>query len=135
MAYTETHTDGNTKTTIFYTSTKEGFGYTIIGDNIKGDFNWLTGDMYTALDEFMAYIRDAAAIQAFNFNDAHHDISVLVPEIEADVNSLKGSLETLKGALIKDIDNVNAELKVNFGYWVGGRAKEAGRSTETVSTE
>lgn len=132
--YTDTTTSGNTTTTIHYTSSKEAFHYTIIGENIKSDFNFLTSDMYTGLDEFMKYIHDAGAIKAFNFNDSHFDISNLEPELQSDVNQLKSSLEALKNSLIKDVDNVNAELKVNFGYWVGGRAREAGRETHTVST-
>jgi hypothetical protein len=34
------------------------------------------------------------------------------------------------------IDNVNAELKTNFGYWIGYNVKKAGRktTTETVSS-
>ena len=40
-------------------------------------------------------------------------------EINQDVSKLKSQLDTLHAAFMTDIDNINAELEVNFGHWVG----------------
>ena len=40
-------------------------------------------------------------------------------EIKNDVSLLKTELDTLHAAFMTDIDNINAELEVNFGHWVG----------------
>ena len=47
----------------------------------------------------------------------------------------KKCLDTLNQAYITAIDNVNAELKVNFGYWAGYKVNRAGRSVKTEEIE
>ena len=56
-------------------------------------------------------------------------------EIKKDVEDNKKCLDTLHSAYIKAIDNVNAELKTNFGYWAGYKVNKAGRSVKTEEIE
>lgn len=137
--YTQTSTQTNngttTKTTVKYNAEKKAFAYTIIGDDIKADWDFLqpTGEIMNYMNEFLSYIQAAGAVtDAFNFNDTHRDIADLYTELEADVKDLESSLQTLHSAFMTDIDNVNAELKTNFGYWVGGTVNEASRTTTTI---
>lgn len=134
--YNYSTTNGNQRTTITYNCSSSAFAYTIMGDDIKKDFDFLLeeGELGSLLNQFLDDLKTACDVEnPFNFNDTHTDISKLYTEIQANVNDLKTSLVTLNSALKTDIDNVNAELKTNFGYWVGGKVNEAGRSTTTIN--
>lgn len=107
-----------------YTCTKKNMQYTIISDEIKKDFDFLlsTNTMGNKLDEMLNYLNTAAGISnAFYFENGGsvQDINHVYEEIKNDVSQLKSDLDTLHAAFMTDIDNVNAELEVNFGHWVG----------------
>lgn len=139
---TETSISGKTKTTTktTYTCTEEGFAYTIIGEDIKADFDFLKSDNVIGqkLDEMLNYIKTAADIDdAFYFENGSsvYDILHVYDEIKKDVEENKKCLDTLNAAYITAIDNVNAELKTNFGYWAGYKVNKAGRSVQTEEIE
>ncbi|MGN0967533.1 MAG: hypothetical protein ACI4OP_08170 [Candidatus Coprovivens sp.] len=107
-----------------YTCTKKNMQYTIISDEIKKDFDFLlsSNTMGNKLDEMLNYLNTAAGISnAFYFENGGsvQDINHVYEEIKNDVSQLKSDLDTLHAAFMTDIDNVNAELEVNFGHWVG----------------
>lgn len=107
-----------------YTCTKKNMQYTIISDEIKKDFDFLlsSNTMGNKLDEMLNYLNTAAGItNAFYFENGGsvQDINHVYEEIKNDVSQLKSDLDTLHAAFMTDIDNVNAELEVNFGHWVG----------------
>ena len=107
-----------------YSCTKKNMQYTVNGAAIKKDFDFLlsTGSMGQKLDEMLNYLSTAASItDAFYFenNGAVSDINHVYEEINQDVSKLKSQLDTLHAAFMTDIDNINAELEVNFGHWVG----------------
>lgn len=107
-----------------YSCTKKNMQYTIISDEIKKDFDFLlsTGSMGQKLDEMLNYLNTAAGItNAFYFENGGsvQDINHVYEEIKNDVSQLKTELDTLHAAFMTDIDNINAELEVNFGHWVG----------------
>lgn len=116
-------------TTYTYTcGDKTGFEYYVLGEDIKREFDFLKGTSTDStsiagnLDEMLNYLKKATSnISAFHFEngDSVKDLEALYSEIESDVKSLKGDLTELNSAIITDIDNVNAELDVNFGYWQG----------------
>lgn len=114
---TQTNADGTTTTTK-YSCEKKSMQYTIIGEDIKADFNFLLpgNEMCNKLDEVLLHLKDAVAVEAFDINGAYKDIQHVYDEIEKDVTELKNGLSTLYNAFITDIDNVNAELEVNFGH-------------------
>lgn len=107
-----------------YTCKKKNMQYTIISDEIKKDFDFLlsSNTMGNKLDEMLNYLNTAAGISnAFYFENSGsvQDINHVYEEIKNDVSQLKSELDTLHAAFMTDIDNVNAELEVNFGHWVG----------------
>jgi hypothetical protein len=107
-----------------YSCTKKNMQYTIISDEIKKDFDFLlsSNTMGNKLDEMLNYLNTAAGISnAFYFENGGsvQDINHVYEEIKNDVSQLKSDLDTLHAAFMTDIDNVNAELEVNFGHWVG----------------
>ena len=57
-------------------------------------------------------------------------------DVKKDVEETKKCLDTVHSAYMTAIDNVNAELKTNFGYWAGYKVNQAGRktTTETISS-
>lgn len=117
--YNNSTTNANgTTTTDSYSCKKSVLSYTLIGDDIKNDFKFLLpgNAMCNKLDEMIAELNKCLSIEAFDI-DGLTDISQAVQEIEKDVYDLKNGLSTLYNAFIKDIDNVNAELKLNFGHW------------------
>ena len=137
-SYTHTETDGNTTTKTEYTCTKKGMQYTIIGDEIKADFDFLksNNEIAAKLDEMLSHLSNAAAItDAFYFENGGtaSDVNHAYEEIKADVEKLKTQLDTLHAAFMTDIDNVNAELKVNFGHWIGVKVNEGKKTTTTNS--
>ena len=74
------------------------------------------------LDEMLRHLKNATTnVNAFYFEagSSVSDLGPLYTEIEKDVNELKDSLNVLHSAIMTDIDNVNAELDGNFGYWLG----------------
>ena len=104
--------------------------YTIIGEDIKADFDFLlpTGEIGNKLDEMLSNLKNAADItDAFYFENGStaSDIQHVYDEIDADVKNLKNTLNTLHSAFITDIDNINAELEVNFGHWIGYKCNKA----------
>jgi hypothetical protein len=107
-----------------YSCTKKNMQYTIISDEIKKDLDFLlsSNTMGNKLDEMLNYLNTAAGISnAFYFENGGsvQDINHVYEEIKNDVSQLKSDLDTLHAAFMTDIDNVNAELEVNFGHWVG----------------
>ncbi len=131
---TATRQTGNTKETANYTVDPSGFGYSVINDSIKSDFNFLVNELPQKLDEAMTEIQNATAIDtAFDFENGSSvkDISVARDELQTDVNNLKTELNNLYQAFMTDIDNINYELEYNFGWILIGKVK--GRTTsETV---
>ena len=128
--YTENNGETTTKTT--YSCTQKSMQYTTIGEDIKKDFDFLltTGGICTNLDLMLAELQKAANVtDAFYFENGAvaQDVQHVYEEIRDDVSRLKEQLVTLHRAFMTDIDNVNAELEVNFGHWVGTNVK-AGRS-------
>lgn len=112
-----------------YKCTKKNMQYTIISDEIKKDFDFLlsSNTMGNKLDEMLNYLKTAAGISnAFYFENGGsvQDINHVYEEIKNDVSQLKSDLDTLHAAFMTDIDNVNAELEVNFGHWVGYEVNE-----------
>ena len=129
MGRRKTVQDGNDNVT--YDCEQKSFSYTIIGDNIKADFDFLKrgGELSDKLHKFLDLIQEANDNEnAFSFNDTCNSLDGFYDNVKKEVDSLEGSLETLHSAFMTDIDNINAELKVNFGYWLGGTAREAGRT-------
>jgi len=133
--YTQTTTSGDTTTRVTYSCDKKSMQYTIMGEDIKGDFDFLKegGSIQAKLDEVLQYIDEANQISAFNFegSDSVSDINEAVTELEEDISQLKEALSTLHSAFLTDIDNVNAELETNFGHWIFGDVEEASRTTTT----
>lgn len=126
----------NTTTKTPYTCTKKSLQYTTIGDDIKKDFDFLlaSGGISTNLDLMLAELEKAANVTtAFLFENggSESDIQHVYEEIRDDVNRLKDQLVILHTAFMTDIDNINAELELNFGHFIGANVK-AGRS-ETYS--
>lgn len=136
--YTHSENDGDFTTTTEYTCTKKGMQYTIIGEDIKSDFNFLLpGDEISRkLDDMLGELEIAANnVSGFEFSNGStvRDLQHVYDEISKDVRVIKENLSTLHSALITDIDNVNAELEVNFGYWVGYKVN-AGKTTKTPNS-
>lgn len=128
-------TEGNTKTTITYSCEPKDMQYTIMGQDIKNDFNFLRLAIPRLLDEAMKNLNSAASISdAFyvegnaKFNDLIH----VHDELKKDVENLKENLNTLYNRYMTSIDNVNAELENNFGHWAFCKVNEAGRKVETI---
>ncbi len=118
-----------------YTATEENLKYTVIGDNIKSDFDFLTDSASESgicywVGEAEKHIKEAASRLPFHvgsFKDIDHAYNQLIPEFEG----LKAGLGELRTAIGVDIDNINAELELNFGYisfvFASRRKKEAAR--------
>lgn len=133
--YEDIQVDGNTKTTSSYTCESANLKYTIIGENIKEDFSFLQNEMQNKLDEMLNEIQRAAQISnAFYIENGAtvSDITTAYETIRKDVEILKSGLTTLHTSFIKDIDNINAELENNFGYWAFNKPKLAGKTTENI---
>ncbi len=133
--YDDVQVDGNTKTTSKYVCESADLKYTIIGENIKEDFNFLINDIPNKLDEALNELKAAAAItNAFYLENGTtvSDISKSYDTMFIHVSALKSSLEVLYSSFMKDIDNVNAELENNFGYWAFNKPKLAGKVTEPI---
>lgn len=125
------NTEGNKKTTATYSCDTSGFGYSIITDDIKSDFNFLINELPQKLDNAMTKINDAAAINnAFYFENGSvvSDLSAARDEIQSDINSLKTELASLHSAFMTDIDNINMELEYNFGWIIIGEVKGSKRT-------
>lgn len=135
--YVHTTTDGKSTTKTPYSCNKKSMQYTVIGEDIKNDFSFLLdgGSICTNLDEVLKYLDKAASVAtAFYFENGAtvSDIQHVYEEIYNDINRLKQELVSLHSAFMTDIDNVNAELEINFGHWVGAKVN-AGRSTTTTN--
>lgn len=136
-SYTHTTTSGNTTTSTKYTCDKKALQYTVIGDDIKADFDFLlpAGGIANKLDEMLNNLKQACDItDGFYFENGSSvwDLAHVYSEIVTDVADLKSALSTLHSAFMTDIDNVNAELEVNFGHWVGYKVN-AGKTTTTTT--
>lgn len=137
QTYDVVETSGTTKTTSKYTCESKDLQYTIIGDNIKSDFDFLINEIPDKLDAVLSELSNASAnINAFQFSNESSvkDISEAYDEIKNDIDLLKNGLSTLHSAFMTDIDNVNAELENNFGYWAFNKPNLAGKVVETIST-
>lgn len=126
--YVDVQDNGETTTKTTYSCTKKSMQYTIIGEDIKKDFDFLlpTGGICTNLDLMLAELQKAANVtDAFYFENGAvtQDVQHVYEEIKADVSRLKEQLAILHRAFMTDIDNVNAELDFNFGHFVGVKVK------------
>lgn len=133
---TASNLDGSTKTTATYSCDTSGFGYSIITDDIRKDFDFLISALPNKLDEVMSEINSSAKISdAFLIENgsSFNDLSIVRDELQKDINTLKTELSTLHSAFMTDIDNINMELEYNFGWIVIGKVKGSQR-TETVET-
>lgn len=133
---TASKSEGNSKTTAKYSVDTSGFGYSIITDDIKGDFNFLVDSLPNKLDEITKELDTATAItDGFYFEGSatESDISKARDEIKNDIDNLKTALTELYSAFMTDIDNINAELEYNFGWIIIGEVKGSQR-TETIET-
>lgn len=138
--YTYTTTNGDTTISTEYSCDKKAFAYTTISDDIKIWFDFLleNGSICSNLNQMLTYLQAAADIQngfeikseAGNSKDIQH----VYKQINSEVAKLKKSMVELHNALDKDVDNINAELDVNFGYWTGYDVK-AGKTTTTKKTD
>lgn len=133
--YVHTQNNGETTTKTTYSCSQKNMQYTTIGEDIKKDFDFLleSGGICTNLNLMLSQLEQAANITtAFLFENggSESDIQHVYEEINEDVTRLKEQLVSLHTAFMTDIDNVNAELEINFGHWVGTNVK-AGRK-ETI---
>ncbi|MGN1337493.1 MAG: hypothetical protein ACI4WW_03360 [Candidatus Coprovivens sp.] len=124
-SYTGTaeNTEGKKKTKAKYTVDSSGFGYSIINESIKNDFDFLINDIPNKLDEFMTYISNACEIDdAFYAENGQSvsDMNEAKLELQKDVVAIKNELSRLHEAFMVDIDEVNAELEYNFGWPIFG---------------
>lgn len=134
---TASKVDGTTKTTATYSVDTSGFGYSIITDDIKADFDFLINDLPQKLDNVMAELNNATNIDdAFYFENGNNvkDLALARDEIQKDVNNIKTELNNLYNAFMMDIDNINAELEYNFGWIIIGDVKGSQRD-EVVPQE
>lgn len=123
---TAENTEGKKRTKAKYTVDSSGFGYSIINDSIKNDFNFLINDIPHKLDEFMTYVSNACEIDdAFYAENGTSvsDMNEAKLELQRDVNALKTELVNLYNAFMVDIDEVNAELEYNFGWPIFGHVR------------
>lgn len=135
--YDVVENDGKTKTTKKYTCESANMSYTVIGDNIKEDFAFLTGQIPEKLSLILKEIEEATNISdAFYFENGNevHDISEAYNKIKNDVELINTGLSTLYNAFLTDINNVNAELENNFGHWAFNKPKLAGKTVETIDS-
>lgn len=130
---TASNVDGNKKTTASYSVDTSGFGYSVITDDIKGDFDFLINSLPNKLDEIVNELNAAASVSDAFYFDGTSSISDAYEEIKNDVANLKSSLANLHSAFMTDIDNINAELEYNFGWIIIGKVKGSER-TETIET-
>lgn len=135
----QTQTNGNQKITANYSVDTSGFGFSIITDDIRNDFNFLTNEMYTKLDEAANFLKLAAENQnAFYINGSGGnvtDLSLAQQEINNDINTIKNNLQNLRNAIDTAIDQVNAELEYNFGWIVIGETKGSVRTEEIPESD
>lgn len=123
---TASNTEGNKKTNAKYTVDSSGFGYSVINESSKNDFDFLINDIPNKLDEFMANIASACEIDdAFYAENGStvKDMGDARSELEKDVECLKNELSNLYSAFCSDIDQVNAELEYNFGWPIFGHVR------------
>lgn len=134
MASTGSATIQDGKTKVTYSCTQQNMSYTIIGDNIREDFKFLIKNDVNAipgiLNEALETFKTASEINdAFYFENGGsvNDLSAGFNDVKNDVVALNAQLESLYSALMKAIDNVNAELATNFGHWAFYSTHEASR--------
>ncbi len=138
-SYDYVETDGNKKVTTTYTCEAANLQYTIIGEDIMADFDFIINDIPNKLKDMMSEISKASQINdAFYFEnggDAIVDIVDAYNELQNDVNLLNDGLIELREGFKTAIANVNAELASNFGYWAFTKPKVAGRTVEEIPVE
>ncbi len=100
--------------------------YYILGDDIRKEFDFLTdassNGIPNKLTEMLKELKEAANnVTAFKFENGAsvNSLEKAYQEIDADVANIRSALSVLHSAIMTDIDNVNAELDANFGYWIG----------------
>lgn len=140
MARTDdvTYVEGNNKVTVSYNCTPKDMQYTIIGEEIKKDFDFLIKGIPNLLDESLKNLDSAASMSdAFYVEGStkYSDLMHVYEELKQDIAKVKQNLTTVHGRLMTSIDNVNAELENNFGHWAFFSVNEATRSVEPIETE
>ena len=133
--------DGNkVKTT--YSLNADTMDFTLLDDSIKADFNFITsggshGSLIDKLETLKGKLKTACSVSnAFYFDNGSgqvDDLMVAYEEIAADIEAAIAELPTLKSAIDTDIDNINAELKNNYGWPVRFK-KGSITKTETMSS-
>lgn len=136
MFYEDVEESGNTRTTSKYSCESKDLQYTIIGENIKEDFDFLIKDLPQKLDEVKKELYNAAYVEnAFLFQNGgkvSSNLDSMYNELQHDIETLKAGLTSLHTSLLTDIDNVNAELENNYGHWAFNKAVLADVTTETI---
>lgn len=136
-SYKDVQVSGNTKTTTTYTGEKNtSMEYKIMGDGIKNEFNFLVNEMPDKLDSVLEKINNIASNDSalyFENGSTVSNLEIMAQELQQDINQLKSGLSTLHDAIIKDIDNVNGELGVNFGHWAFYKVNEVDKLVEEVT--
>ena len=131
LSYTDTKENESTITNTKYDVQVDGVKYTVIGENIKSDFDFLIKDIPNLLEEAKKKFDEATSTStAFYFENNYKIDGFLAKEclsIRDDINKAIEQLNTLHKALITDIDNINAELEYNFGDIELVNYEEAGR--------
>lgn len=130
LNYTKTDETDTSITNTKYDVQVDGVKYTVIGDNIKADFDFLIKDIPNMLEEARKKIKSASEINdAFMVENGAkvNDLMNLYEEINKDIDDAKNQLNIVHSAFMTDIDNINAELEYNFGDIELVSYEEAGR--------
>lgn len=121
----------NDTTTYTYTcGDQTGFEYYILGDDIRKEFDFLKSTNASEssisgnLRQMLECVKRASDnTSAFYVSDGAGNTENRLEDLESEINGyvrqLESSLDILHSAIMTDIDNVNAELDLNFGYWKG----------------
>ena len=134
----EVSSDGKTKTT--YNLDAGTMDFTLLDDSIKADFNFLTSNyngkcLSDVLDTLKRKLKAACSISnAFYFENGSNvdDLMAAYDEIVGDIEEALAEIPTLRNHIDTAIDNINAELKNNYGWPV--RFKK-GHITKTETLE
>ncbi len=126
--YVEETVDSNgNKVKTVYDFDTDQMAFTTLGEDIKDDFNFITsgshkGSLIDMLNDLKGQLKEVCSIgNAFYFDNGSNSVSDLLDayqDVANDIEDLIESLPNLKNAIDTDIDNVNAELKNNYGKLV-----------------
>ena len=117
-----------------YKVTVKDWQYTIIGENIRKDFDFIIDKIPEKLQEALKNLEDVAAINdAFYIESTNvvSDLSHVYDEIKEGIEKAKQMSETLHGNFIDAIQNVNKELRNNFGWEYIGKGKHVYAKNDT----